>query len=89
MQRRARAIGLDQDLIVTTGRGTPINWNNYRRSLRELCLKAEILPPITPYELRHTAISHQADQGHSSWQIADWAGTSERMIGERYRHKLS
>ncbi len=42
-----------------------------------------------PYELRHTAISHQADRGRSSWEIADWAGTSERMISDVYRHQLT
>ncbi|MEZ5409129.1 MAG: site-specific integrase [Acidimicrobiales bacterium] len=89
LQHRARVVWSDRELVVTTGRGTPINRNNYRRTLRMLCGRADIEPPITPYELRHTAISHQADMGHSSWQIADWAGTSERMISERYRHKLS
>ena len=52
------------------------------------CSKAGIEPPISPYELRHTAISMQADAGHSSWEIADWAGTSEAMISEVYRHRL-
>lgn len=41
-----------------------------------------------PYELRHTAITHQADAGWSSFEIADWAGTSEQMISDRYRHRL-
>ena len=27
-----------------------------------------------PYELRHTAITHEADAGWSSFEIADWAG---------------
>ncbi len=40
------------------------------------------------YELRHTAVTLQAEAGHSAWAIADWAGTSERMIADVYRHKL-
>ena len=56
--------------------------------MRLLCERAGIHPAITPYELRHTALSLQADAGRSSWEIADWAGTSEAMISGRYRHKL-
>ncbi len=58
------------------------------RSLRLLCRHAGIDPRITPYELRHTAISMQADAGRSSWELADWAGTSEAMVNRVYRHRL-
>lgn len=78
----------DDELIATTRSGTPIERNNFARSLLRLCERAGI-EPIRPYELRHTAISHQADRGRSSWEIADWAGTSERMISDVYRHQLS
>ena len=54
------------------------------RAIRRLCVLAEV-PPVTPNELRHTAITHQADEGWSSFEIADWAGTSEQMISTRYR----
>jgi integrase len=40
------------------------------RAIRKLCVLAEV-PPVTPYELRHTAITHQADEGWSSFDIAD------------------
>jgi hypothetical protein len=30
----------------------------------------------------------QADAGRSSWELADWAGTSEAMINQTYRHRL-
>jgi integrase len=78
----------DHGLIVTSRTGTPIERNNFARSLHRLCVRAGI-EPIRPYELRHTAISHQADRGRSSWEIADWAGTSERMISDVYRHQLN
>ena len=44
---------------------------------------------IVPYELRHTAITFQLDGGHETWRVADWAGTSERMIEEIHRHRLN
>ncbi|MEM9892798.1 MAG: tyrosine-type recombinase/integrase [Actinomycetota bacterium] len=75
-------------LVVSTRYGTAINRNNFVRSVARLSAHADIGDPIVPYELRHTAISHQADAGRSSWEIADWAGTSERMISDTYRHQL-
>ncbi|MEM7341991.1 MAG: tyrosine-type recombinase/integrase [Actinomycetota bacterium] len=78
----------DAELIATSRTGTPIERNNFARSLHRLCERAGI-EPIRPYELRHTAFSHQADRGRSSWEIADWAGTCERMISDVYRHQLA
>ena len=76
------------DLVATTSSGRPIQRHNLRRSIRKLCSLVDIDPPINPYELRHTAISIQAEAGNPAFQIADWAGTSERMISDIYRHKL-
>ncbi len=78
----------DQDLVATTASGNPIDRRNLARSVKSLCRRAGLEDPITPYELRHTAISHQADQGRDAWEIADWAGTSEEMISRVYRHRL-
>ena len=87
-QRRGQGVGsVDDGLVVATRRGGPIQQSNYRRALREACARAGI-DAITPYELRHTAITHQIESGRSATQVADWAGTSERMIYKHYRHKL-
>ncbi len=90
-QQRAEYAGLlwhDLGLVVSTSVGTPITRSNARRDLRRVCDEADIRPAVSLYELRHTAISLQADRALSPWQIADWAGTSERMICEVYRHQL-
>jgi integrase len=50
-------------------------------------LRYELLGSITPYDLRHTAITLQSKLAYSDWELADWAGTSERMINEVYRHR--
>lgn len=76
------------DIVAAASSGRPIQRHNLRRAVAALCKRVGIEPTIAPYELRHTAISIQADGGHSAWQIADWAGTSERMIAEVYRHRL-
>ncbi len=75
------------DLVLTTRWGTPINRNNHLRSIAKACEKAEVAP-IVPYELRHTAITHQIEAGHPPSRVADWAGTSEEMIYRHYRHKI-
>ena len=86
---RSKIFWPETSLVVTTRNGTPVNRNNYRRAIEAACRRAGIDPPITPYELRHTAITHQSEQGWSSWELADWAGTSERMISEVYRHRFN
>lgn len=75
-------------LVLTTRRGTPLNRNNLRRTATAVANRAGI-EPIVPYGLRPTAITLQIDAGHDTWQVADWAGRSERMIEEVYRHCLS
>ncbi len=76
------------DLVLTSRVGTPIRQENLRRSIREACHRAGI-EVVTPYELRHTAITHQVEAAHAVTVIADWAGTSEKMIFEHYRHRMT
>ena len=77
----------DRDLVVATRWGTAIDQGNHRRSIRELSRQLGF-GDLTPYELRHTAITHQIEAGHPASVVADWAGTSERMIYQHYRHQL-
>ncbi|MEM7324541.1 MAG: tyrosine-type recombinase/integrase [Actinomycetota bacterium] len=88
LEKTAASLWLDCDLIVTNEIGEPVNYWFVPQALAALCNRIGITPSVSPYELRHTAISFQADAGHSAWAIADWAGTSERMIADVYRHKL-
>ena len=85
----AGVVWRELDLVVTTRSGLALSHRNFHRSLRAACLRAQVDPPISAYELRHTAITLQAEAGHPAWRIADWAGTSERMITDVYRHKLA
>ena len=89
LRKTARNAWVELDIVASTARGNPVDRHSFARSLRGLCARCDIDPPISPYELRHTAITMQADAGHSSWEIADWAGTSEAMISDIYRHRLS
>jgi integrase len=50
--------------------------------------RADVHPAVSGCDLRHTAITFQVEKGYPVHQIADWAGTSERII-DVYRHKLT
>ena len=77
----------NQTPVISTRFGSAIRQENYRRSLAIACRRAG-MAEITPYELRHTAITHQIDAGRTASQVADWAGTSETMVFAHYRHRL-
>lgn len=83
-----RRSGNAPDLVISTRYGTPIQRSNLSRMLTAACEEATV-ERIVPYELRHTAITFQMESGNETWRVADWAGTSERMIEEIYRHRLS
>lgn len=74
------------DLVVTSEAGTALDASNLRRSMSAACEQAGI-DRYVPYELRHTAITFQVETGADVWRVADWAGTSDRMIEEIYRHR--
>ena len=87
-RKRAGELWVDTyDLVITTSIGTTIQGKNVVRSIRKLAKKVGISPTIIAYDLRHTAITLQSKHGYSDWELADWAGTSERMINEIYRHR--
>ncbi len=77
-----------EPLVVSTRFGTAMSQRNTHRSIVTGCKKADISPSISAYDLRHSAITLQVERGHPAHKIADWAGTSERMIADVYRHKL-
>ncbi len=79
---------LGEPLLISTRFGTPISQRNTHRSIVTSCKKVEISPTISAYDLRHSAITLQVERGHPAHKIADWAGTSERMIADVYRHNL-
>ncbi len=86
-QRAGDRWATEPDLVIATRYGTPINRSNLGRMVTTACEESGI-SRIVPYELRHTAISHQRHAGRDSAEVADWAGTSERMVNEIYRHRL-
>jgi integrase len=64
----------DHDLILTTGRGTPINPNNIRKPFDALIAAAGV-PAITPHGLRHT---------HATMLLRQ--GVQPKIVSERLGH---
>lgn len=81
-------LGNADGLVATTARGTAINQRNVHRSLAQLSQRLGISPAVAGYDLRHTAITYQVEKDYPVHRIADWAGTSERMIWDVYRHRM-
>ncbi|MEM8923796.1 MAG: site-specific integrase [Actinomycetota bacterium] len=85
---RARRWSDGPRFVISTRYGTPVEARNLGRKLDAGCEAAGVVR-IVPYELRHTAITFQRTSGRETWEVADWAGTSERMIDEIYRHRMT
>ena len=85
---RSAWIALPEPLVISTRFGTPMSQRNTHRSIVTACSKSQLSPSISAYDLRHSAITLQVERGHAVHKIADWAGTSERMISDVYRHKI-
>ena len=79
----------DLDLVFANEIGGLVDPANLRRALVNLCDEAGI-ERVTPYELRHTAVSHLSDVGVPIEQLADLAGHKDaRTTMAVYRHQLS
>lgn len=64
----------DQDLVICTGTGTPINANNVTRSFKRLVMLAGV-PEIRVHDLRHTAAT-----------MLLRAGVPAKIVSERLGH---
>lgn len=79
----------DLDLVFANEIGSSTDPANLRRSLAKRCVVAGI-ERITPYELRHSAVSPLSDGGVPIEHLADLAGHKDaRTTMPVYRHQLS
>jgi len=77
----------DHDLVFASEVGTPWEPHNFRRALRRIGDQVGI-EAITPYELRHTAVTLLSNSGIAAERIADLAGHRDtRMVERVYRHR--
>jgi len=75
-------------LVCASGRGTPVNPNNWRRRVFDPAATAAGVEWATPYSGRHTYISLQIHAGVSPVTIAAWAGNSPKSIWDHYAREF-
>lgn len=63
----------ESDLVFTTGKGTPIDPDNFARYFHRLCARAD-LGHWTPHELRHSAASIMLAQGTPLYVVSEVLG---------------
>jgi integrase len=76
------------DLVFVSEVGTPMQDSNMRRLVSRWAHDAGIEGPVTPYDLRHTALTRLREMGATRDQLVDIAGhTTTRMIDQHYVHR--
>lgn len=79
----------DNDLVLCTRTGTPLQAGNVRRSFRTISKAAGIGGNWTPRELRHSFVSILSDNGVPIETIADLVGHKTTIVTQKvYRHQL-
>jgi len=79
---------MESDLVFTTGKGKPIDPDNFGHYFHRLCARAG-LGRWTPLELRHSAASIMLAQGKPLWVISEVLGHASVAIAKDvYGHLL-
>jgi integrase len=78
----------DHELVVTTGRGTPVDRSALRRAFRRLTEAAGLGKDHHPHECRHTYATLARKAGVPEWQYASDMGhkPGSRVTGATYAH---
>jgi integrase len=76
------------DLVFVSENGTPLDEGNMRRHVARWAKQADIEGGVTPYDLRHTALTRLREMGASRDDLVDIAGhETTRMIDKHYVHR--
>jgi integrase len=78
----------EQDLVMCSKVGTPLNPSNVRRTFARIAKRAGLDDADFPYLLRHSAVSLLLDAGASIEEVADLLGDDPRTLYRHYRHKV-
>jgi integrase len=76
------------DLVFPAPKGGSINDNNFAKRAWEKILSLCDVEYRSPYNLRHTAISHALARGVNPVDLAEQTGHSVRVLLERYAHAI-
>lgn len=76
------------DLVFPAPKGGSINDNNFSKRAWEKILSSCEVEYRSPYNIRHTAISHALADGINPVDLAKQTGHSVRVLLERYAHAI-
>lgn len=77
-----------EDLVFPAPKGGPINDRLYNRRAWHSILAAAGIPYRSPYNMRHTAISHALANGADPISVAEQAGHDPRTMFAHYAHAI-
>lgn len=86
MLRKCARGKLPRAPLFTQANGRPWDKDAWKKPIKAAVLKAGLPPESTAYTLRHSAITDYVNGGAPSYEIANIAGTSARMIEKFYFH---
>ncbi len=76
------------DLVFPSPKGLPINDHTFRRRAWKTILESCQIEYRSPYNLRHTAISHALHNGANYIALAEQTGHDKRMMLSTYAHAI-
>jgi integrase len=75
-------------LVFPSPKGLPINDHTFRRRAWKTILESCHIEYRSPYNLRHTAISHALHNGANYIALAEQTGHDKRMMLSTYAHAI-
>jgi integrase len=76
------------ELVFPSPKGLPINDHTFRRRAWKTILESCQIEYRSPYNLRHTAISHALHNGANYIALAEQTGHDKRMMLSTYAHAI-
>ena len=88
LERYERINPQPDDLVFPSPKGLPINDHTFRRRAWKTILESCHIEYRSPYNLRHTAISHALHNGAHYIALAEQTGHDKRMMLSTYAHAI-
>jgi len=86
--RRARLNPQPNDLVFPSPRGLPIEDHNFNNRAWKTILASCQIECRSPYNLRHSAISHALHNGANPIALAEQTGHDKRVMLSTYAHAI-
>jgi integrase len=88
LDRYQRINPQQEDLVFPSPKGLPIDDHNFNRRVWRTILASCNIEYRSPYNLRHSAISHALHNGANPIALAEQTGHSKRVLLSTYAHAI-